>query len=64
MCYRKHWTDILTRHTGNVADLVQGNRIEFTRKSCRLWADGYTSTAVDTGVPVEVEDDGRVFHIE
>ena len=59
---RKHWTDIFTRHTRDVANLVDGNRIKLTYKPSGLWTYRYTCSAIDASVPVEVEDYGWVFH--
>ena len=53
--------DVLTGHAGNVAYLVDGDGVEWTDEASRLRAHSYAGTAVDAGVPTDVEDDGGVL---
>lgn len=61
---RKYGTNIFAGHTRDITHLVDGNRVKLTNKPSRLWTHRHTCAAVDAGIPVEVEDDGGVFHEE
>jgi len=61
---RKHRADILACHTRNVTDLVDCDCVKLTDKSSGLRTHSHTGTAVNTGVPVEVEYYRRVLFQE
>lgn len=47
--------DQFAGHAGYVAGLVHGYGIKITDESGWQWADGHAGTAVDAGVPANVE---------
>lgn len=48
--------NVLTKHAGDIAGTIHGNRIKRTDKGLRLWANGHAGTTIYAGIPANIKE--------